>query len=558
MLIRCADEMGFKITTFQHVLEGYKVAKEIAAHNAGASTFSDWYGYKMEAADAIPHNASLMTHKGVLVSINSDDAEQARRLNIEAAKAVRYGDVTDDQAFAMVTINAAKQLKIENRVGSVEVGKDADLVVWNAHPMSTKAIVERTYIDGIAYYDRVKDMERVARSPTKRRGSRRRRSGNGAPNGTPNGNGQSNGGANGQRGGGGAGAAQADPPPSTRPNPPAEKYDVKANVGGATWAIINARIMPVSGPVIEKGTIVIKANKIEAVGANVSVPSGAKTFDAAGATVLPGMIDASTDIGERARRPQLRRRLRDPAVRSDAAHGWPSSRQRRDSGGADGGHHDRGGAAGRRHHQRRSARDEPRRMDVEEATVRPSAGSAHDLPGCRRPAGAAGGGGFGGRGGGAPATRRCAEDAEHAPRPRARYAKQPARRVRSTGRSSRSCRSSTASEAMFVAATTEPEHQDAVMWAARQNVRTSSFAPAPTSRGGAAPEAATCPSFSRRFFRCRRAGRISRVSVGRPACWRAVAVLLLERRVRVLAHVPIPGRPIGGVGIVVMTRPSRR
>src|SRR4029453_6566835 len=123
MLIRTADEMGFKITTFQHVLEGYKVAKEIAAHNAGASTFSDWWGYKMEAADAIPHNASLMTHKGVLVSINSDDAEQARRLNMEAAKAIRYGDVTEEQAFAMVTINPAKQLKIEHRIGSIEGGE---------------------------------------------------------------------------------------------------------------------------------------------------------------------------------------------------------------------------------------------------------------------------------------------------------------------------------------------------------------------------------------------------------------------------------------------------
>jgi imidazolonepropionase-like amidohydrolase len=162
MLIRTADEMGFKITTFQHVLEGYKVAKEIAAHNAGASTFSDWWGYKMEAADAIPHNASLMTHKGVLVSINSDDAEQARRLNMEAAKAIRYGDVTEEQAFAMVTINPAKQLKIENRVGSIEVGKDADLVVWTHHPLSTAAVVERTYVDGIAYYDREKDLQRIA------------------------------------------------------------------------------------------------------------------------------------------------------------------------------------------------------------------------------------------------------------------------------------------------------------------------------------------------------------------------------------------------------------
>ena len=120
MLIRVADEMGFKVATFQHVLEGYKVAKEIAAHGAGASTFSDWWGYKIEAADAIPYNAAIMTRKGVVVSINSDDAEQARRLNNEAAKTVRYGGLTDDEALATVTINPAKQLRIDNRVGSLE------------------------------------------------------------------------------------------------------------------------------------------------------------------------------------------------------------------------------------------------------------------------------------------------------------------------------------------------------------------------------------------------------------------------------------------------------
>src|SRR5262249_11645164 len=112
MMIRVADEMGFKVATFQHVLEGYKVAKEIAAHGAGASTFSDWWGYKIEAEDAIPYNAAIMTRKGVVVSINSDDAEQARRLNNEAAKTIRYGGLTDDEALATVTINPAKQLQI--------------------------------------------------------------------------------------------------------------------------------------------------------------------------------------------------------------------------------------------------------------------------------------------------------------------------------------------------------------------------------------------------------------------------------------------------------------
>ncbi len=241
------------------------------------STFSDWWGYKMEAADAIPHNASLMTHKGVLVSINSDDAEQLRRLNMEAAKAVRYGDVSEEQAFAMVTINPAKQLKIDNRVGSIEVGKDADLVVWNHHPLSTAAIVERTYVDGIAYYDREKDLQRIADIQKEKGG---RTTTEAAPVGTN-----------------GAQAAAQVQPAAARPAPAAEKFDVKGNANGPTWAITNARIVTVSGPVIPKGTVVIKGNRIEAVGANVAIPSGVKPIDAGGATVMPGMIDASTDIG---------------------------------------------------------------------------------------------------------------------------------------------------------------------------------------------------------------------------------------------------------------------
>lgn len=154
MLIRLADEMGFKIATFQHVLEGYKVAKEIAAHGAGASTFSDWWGYKIEAEDAIPHNAALMVRKGVLVSINSDSAEHSRRLNTEAAKSMHWGGLTEDEALALVTINPAKQLRLAHRIGSLEAGKDGDFVIWNRHPLSSYAIVERAYIDGIAYYDR--------------------------------------------------------------------------------------------------------------------------------------------------------------------------------------------------------------------------------------------------------------------------------------------------------------------------------------------------------------------------------------------------------------------
>jgi imidazolonepropionase-like amidohydrolase len=129
MLLR-VDEFGFKIRTLQHVLEGYKVAKEIAAHGAGASTFSDWWSYKVEAFDAIPFNAAIMARKGVLASLNSDSAELIRRLNTEAAKAIKYGGLTETEALSLVTINPAKQLAIDSRVGSIEVGKDADLTIY--------------------------------------------------------------------------------------------------------------------------------------------------------------------------------------------------------------------------------------------------------------------------------------------------------------------------------------------------------------------------------------------------------------------------------------------
>jgi len=158
MLIRVANEFGFKVRTFQHVLEGYKVAKEIAAHGAGASTFSDWWSYKMEAFDAIPYNAAIMTQKGVIVSINSDDAEEAQHLNQEAAKSMRYGGMSHDDALKMVTINPAIQLGIEKRVGSIEVGKDADLAIYNHDPLSVFAVVQKTVIDGRIYFDRDKDI----------------------------------------------------------------------------------------------------------------------------------------------------------------------------------------------------------------------------------------------------------------------------------------------------------------------------------------------------------------------------------------------------------------
>jgi imidazolonepropionase-like amidohydrolase len=151
--------MGFKIATFQHVLEGYKVADEIAAHGAGASTFSDWWAYKVEAEDAIPHNAAIMHKRGVLVSINSDSAEHARRLNTEAAKSIHWGGISEDEALAFVTINPARQLRVDNRVGSLEAGKDADFVIWSASPLSTFTRAEQTWVDGRKYFDMQEDLK---------------------------------------------------------------------------------------------------------------------------------------------------------------------------------------------------------------------------------------------------------------------------------------------------------------------------------------------------------------------------------------------------------------
>jgi len=158
MLLRVADDYGFKIRTLQHVLEGYKVAKEIAAHGAGASTFSDWWAYKLEAFDAIPYNAALMTRKGVIVSLNSDSDELMRHLNDEAAKTMKYGGLNETEALSLITINPAKQLEIDNRVGSIEVGKDADLAIFDKHPLSNYAKVDKVFIDGQLYFDRAVDL----------------------------------------------------------------------------------------------------------------------------------------------------------------------------------------------------------------------------------------------------------------------------------------------------------------------------------------------------------------------------------------------------------------
>ena len=157
MLMKVAESFDFKVNTFTHILEGYKVADKMKAHGAGGSTFSDWWAYKYEVNDAIPYNAAIMHSQGVVTAINSDDAEMSRRLNQEAAKSIKYGGVSEEDAWKFVTLNPAKLLHIDDRVGSIKVGKEADLVLWTDHPMSINTKAEKTMIEGKVYFDLERD-----------------------------------------------------------------------------------------------------------------------------------------------------------------------------------------------------------------------------------------------------------------------------------------------------------------------------------------------------------------------------------------------------------------
>jgi imidazolonepropionase-like amidohydrolase len=276
MMIRLAEELGFRIGTFQHVLEGYKVADAIARHGAGASTFADWWGYKIEALDAIPANAAVLAGRGIVTSVHSDSPEHARRLNTEAAKSMRWGGLDETQALALVTINPARQLRIDSRVGSLEPGKDADVVVWSAHPLSTSAVVRRAYVDGVLRYDQAADLDRAARVEDERAALTHAAGGLNLP-------------------------LRESPASAIAVNlfagGASRDLAVAWNADGPAWAMTNARLVPVTRPPIARGTILIRGNRIAALGENVGVPAGARVVDAAGATVYPGFIDASTDIG---------------------------------------------------------------------------------------------------------------------------------------------------------------------------------------------------------------------------------------------------------------------
>jgi imidazolonepropionase-like amidohydrolase len=162
MLLNVAKEFGFTVKTLQHGLEGYKIAAEIGQAGTGLSTFADEWSYKIEAYDAIPYNVSILMRHGVVATVNSDSDERARRLNIDAAKMMRYGGLTEDEALKTITYNGAVQLGVEKRVGSIEVGKDADVVIWNGDPLSVYSMAETTFIDGEIFFDIKRDQAKRA------------------------------------------------------------------------------------------------------------------------------------------------------------------------------------------------------------------------------------------------------------------------------------------------------------------------------------------------------------------------------------------------------------
>ncbi|MFW6198432.1 MAG: amidohydrolase family protein, partial [Acidobacteriota bacterium] len=294
-LIRIAEEMGFRIGAFQHVLEGYKASHEIAAHGAGASTFSDWWAYKMEVYDAIPYNGAIMHNDGVVVSFNSDSGELARHLNLEAAKAVKYGGLSEQDALAFVTSNPARQLRLFDRTGSLAEGKDADLVVWNGHPLSVYSRVEMTFVDGRRMFDREQDLRlRQAREEEKRALVAMIRGDDG-----DNGEDAEEEGDSGTEGD--AEDAEEETAAAggfTNAGVIARDYVPDPLGQEGITAIVGATVHTVSGGSIDNGVVVFEDGVITAVGGpDTEVPADATRVDASGRHLWPGMISMDSTIG---------------------------------------------------------------------------------------------------------------------------------------------------------------------------------------------------------------------------------------------------------------------
>jgi imidazolonepropionase-like amidohydrolase len=251
MLLRVADRFGFKVRSLQHVLEGYKIASEIAAHGASCSPFSDWWAYKLEAYDAIPFNAALLTEAGVSVCLKSDSNELMRHLYQEAAKTVKYGGLSEIEALKTITLNGAKQLGLDKRIGSIEVGKDADLAIFNGHPLNCYSRPEMTLVEGEVYFQRSDKLTPVLV----------------------------------------ASAAPTKPAPELPPLRRSKSH---------RYILAGATVHPVSGPILPEGTVVVEDGKIARVlprGTPVNAGEDDVRIEAAGLHLYPGMIDAATVIG---------------------------------------------------------------------------------------------------------------------------------------------------------------------------------------------------------------------------------------------------------------------
>jgi imidazolonepropionase-like amidohydrolase len=250
MMVRLSQEFGFKIGAMQHALEAYKIAPELAKAGVGVSIFADNWSFKVEGYDAIPYNAWLCTRAGVNVSVNTDGTGGVPAIAIDAAKAMRYGGLSEDQAMALITINPAKQLGVDKRVGSIEVGKDGDVVIWDGHPLSVYSRVNKTLIDGEVFFEQRDAFATRGTSTFK---------------------------------------------PILSVNKKTKPLNIPANPIG--YVIYDATIHPVSGPTIEKGSVVIMGGKITQVGKTVRMPRGAQMVNGAGLHVYPGFIDAGTSMG---------------------------------------------------------------------------------------------------------------------------------------------------------------------------------------------------------------------------------------------------------------------
>ena len=251
MMVRLSQEFGFKIGALQHALEAYKIAPELAAAHIPISTFADAWGYKVEAYDAIPYNAALCTRAGVIASVNSDNGSGSYRLNLEAAKSIKFGGLNEAEAWKLITINPAIQLGIEGRTGSIEVGKDADICLWQGNPMTVSSKAQLTLVEGEVFFQR-RD------------------------------------------------AWKTDASTLAKTALPISKIDPLTSVLPArskSYAITGATIHPISGATIPNGVIVFENGTITGVGVKPNIPKGAVLIDAKGLHIFPGMIDAGSGLG---------------------------------------------------------------------------------------------------------------------------------------------------------------------------------------------------------------------------------------------------------------------